>query len=361
MDAARLRDQFPVLRRVAYLNAGTCGPVPAASVEAAVAELRREVEEGRGGTPHFKRRFELEERLRAVYAERLGCEPADVALTSSTTDGVAAALAGLDLGPEDEVVTSDSEHPGVLGPLALARDRHGVRIRTAPLADLPDAVGPSTRLVACSHVSWVTGEVAPTAELAALDVTVLLDGAQSVGAIRVDVAELGCDLYAASGQKWLCGPEGTGMLYFTPAMRERVAVTRPGWGSFEDANAGLDLRLRAEAARHDPPANQGSALFAGALAAHDVLVQAGWEAVHERARALAADLAARLGERGREVFPRGETTLVAWRDADCEDTVRQLAEAGVIARYLPGRGVARASVGAWNDEDDLERLLTALG
>jgi selenocysteine lyase/cysteine desulfurase len=361
MDAARLRDQFPVLRRVAYLNAGTCGPVPTASVEAATAELRREAEEGRGGRPHFKRRMELTDRLRAVYAERLGCEAADVALTSSTTDGVASAVAGLELGPGDEVVTSDTEHPGVFGPLAVARDRHGVRIRTVPLADVADAVGPDTRLVACSHVSWITGEVAPTEELAAVDAIVLLDGAQGVGAIPVDVGELGCDLYAASGQKWLCGPEGTGVLYLAPAMRERLAVTRPGWGSFEDANAGLDLKLRADAARHDPPANQGSALFAGALAAHDTLAEAGWDALYARARALAGDLASRLAERGREVLPRGETSLVAWRDEDCENTVRRLAEAGVIVRYLPGRGLARASVGAWNHESDLERLLSGLG
>jgi selenocysteine lyase/cysteine desulfurase len=361
MNAARLRDQYPVLRRAAYLNAGTCGPVPTASVEAAEAELRRELEEGRGSMAYFKRRMELAGRLRATYAERLGCESADVALTSSTTDGVASALAGLELGPGDEVVTSDTEHPGVFGPLALARDRQGVRIRAVPLADVADAVGPDTRLVACSHVSWITGEVAPIAELSELDAIVLLDGAQGLGAIPLDVGGLGCDLYAASGQKWLCGPEGTGLLYVAPAMRQRLAVTRPGFGAFEDANAGLDLRLRADAARHDPPANQGAALFAGALAAHDTLAEAGWDAVYERARALASGLASRLAEEGRDVRPRGETTLVAWRDEDAEATVKRAAEAGLIVRYLPGRGLVRASVGAWNDEDDLERLLKAVG
>ena len=75
-----------------------------------------------------------------------------------------------------------------------------------------------TRLVACSHVSWMSGRLAP-AELARLDVPVVLDGAQGVGAVPVDVRELGCDAYAGAGQKWLCGPDGLGMLYVAPALQ----------------------------------------------------------------------------------------------------------------------------------------------
>src|SRR5213593_1607297 len=112
MDPARLREQFPVLRRVAYMNAGTCGPVPSAAVDAAVSALRRAAEEGRTGA-HFQRRQEQAAAQRVAYAERLGCAPDDVALTTSTTDGVATALAGFELGRGDEIITSDSEHPGL--------------------------------------------------------------------------------------------------------------------------------------------------------------------------------------------------------------------------------------------------------
>jgi L-cysteine/cystine lyase len=360
MDPASLRSRFPVVSRVAYLNAGTCGPVPSAALDAAVDQLGREASEGRAGMAHWKRRGELADALRAAYAERLGCAADDVALTSSTTDGISIALSGMELAADDEVLTSDAEHPGVLGPLQALRDLRGVRVRMAPLPELADAAGPDTRAVVCSHVSWITGEIAPVADLARLDAPVVLDGAQGAGAVPIDVGAMGCAVYAGSGQKWLCGPEGLGMLYVAPELQERLGVVRRGYGSYEDASAGLEARLAPGARRFDPPANHGSALFAHAQAAHDVLAEAGWDWVYGRAAALAARLAEALAGRGFEVMPRGESTLVAWRDADMEATARRLGDEGVVVRHLPGRDLLRASVGAWNDEADVERLVAAL-
>ena len=207
-------------------------------------------------------------------------------------------------------------------------------------------------------MSWVTGELAPAA-LAEVDVPVLLDGAQGVGAVPVSVAELGCDLYAGSGQKWLCGPDGTGMLYVSPAIRERVAATRRGYTTYVDANAGLDAELHPDARRYDSPAIANEAL-ANARAAHEVLAGDGWDEVQARARDLAAKLVAMLRERGREVSPRGPTTLVSWREDDPIAARDRLVEAGIALRDLPNRPLLRASVGAWNDESDLERLIDAL-
>src|SRR5215211_2331529 len=141
MDA--LRAQFPVLERIAYLNAGTDGPVPRAALEAASCEVASEVEEGRT-TAHFERRLALQDELRAGYSGLLGCEPPEVALTTSTSEGLGKVLAGMDLGPGDEIVTSDEEHPGLIGPLIAARER-GVAIRAVPFTDLADAVGPRTK------------------------------------------------------------------------------------------------------------------------------------------------------------------------------------------------------------------------
>jgi L-cysteine/cystine lyase len=358
VSPAELRAAFPVLDRLAYLNAGTCGPVPRAAVEAARAELESAARDGRW-TPHFTRARELQARHRAAYAARIGARPDDVALTTSTSDGIARVVVGLGLGRGDEIVTSDEEHPGVYGPLAAARERLGVRVRAVALADVADAIGPDTALVACAHVGWISGAVAP-AQLAEVDnVPVLLDGAQGAGAMAVDVGALRCAFYAASGQKWLCGPIGTGLLYVAPAWRERLPPVAPSHVNLHDPDAGLDAAAFAGARAHDASALPAEA-SAFALAADEVLGAFGWAGAHARARELAERLAGALRERGSTVAPRGATTLVAW-EADDPPAVRdRLAAAGVIVRDLPGTRLVRASVGAWNDEDDLERLLAAL-
>jgi L-cysteine/cystine lyase len=357
VDARGLRAEFPVLARLAYMNAGTDGPLAARAVHAATQELERELTDGRSHA-HFARRKELTEELRVAYAAALGCAPADVAVTTCTSEGIAVTIAGLALGRGDEILTSDEEHPGLLGALGAARALGGAEIREVPLPQIAEAVGPRTRLVACSHVGWVSGLLAP-AELAELELPVLLDGAQGVGAIDVDVHELGCDAYAGSGQKWLCGPDGTGMLYVSPALRARLSVSRRGYANLADPNAGLDAQLHEDARRFDS-LSLGAETVAFAVAAIRVLESAGWDAVHERARTLAARLAQLLAERGRDPAPRGETTLVSFPSPDPEAERERLAENGVILRNIPARPWLRASVGAWNDDDDLDRLLRAL-
>jgi selenocysteine lyase/cysteine desulfurase len=354
-----LRAEFPLLGTVAYLNAGTDGPLPAAAAAAAHAELQRERDHGRAQA-HFERRRELNDALRGAYARALGCPPADVALTTCTTEGMAQVIEGLELGHRDEILTSDEEHPGLLGALGAARQLRGVAVREVPLAQVANAVSPRTRLVACCHVGWMSGSLAP-AELGQLDerVTVLLDGAQGVGAVPVDVAALRCHAYAGAGQKWMCGPDGTGMLYVAPALRQRLAVARRGYANLADPDAGLAARPHDDARALDT-LSLNAETVACALAAHRVLESAGWAAVHQRASSLAARLAGLLGERGRRVAPRANTTLVSFWSPDPPTERAKLAENGVIVRNIPGRPWLRASVGAWNHEGDLDRLVGAL-
>jgi selenocysteine lyase/cysteine desulfurase len=353
MDVQDLRGEFPVLERLAYLNSGTDGPLPAAAVAAAREALGAQERDGRVHA-HFEHRRELQERLRGACARVVGADPAEIALTTSTTDGLGRVIAGLGLGPDDEIVTSDEEHPGLLGPLLAAR-RRGVTVRSAPFARVAEAVGPDTTLVATSHVSWIGGQVAPAA-LAELDVPVILDGAQGAGGVHVDPRALGCVAYAASGQKWLCGADGTGFVWLEPRFADKLALVTAGYTSFADAAAGLEGGFKDTAARFDTPSLSREAV-ALSLAAIELLEAAGWEQVHERAAAGARRLADALRERGRAVLPRGATTLVSWEDAYAEDTRGRLFDACVVVRDLPGRSLLRASVGAWNDDDDLERLL----
>jgi L-cysteine/cystine lyase len=271
---------------------------------------------------------------------------------------MAQVITGLPLEPGDELLTSDEEHPGLQGALAAARDVRGVSVREVPLARIAEAVGPRTRLVACSHVGWMSGSYAPV-ELAELDVPVLLDGAQGVGAVPVDVIALGCDAYAGAGQKWLCGPDGTGMLYVSPSLRERLGVSRRGYGNMRQAGDGLAAVLHEDGRRFDAPA-LGAEVLACALTAIELLEGAGWDALHTRASALASSFARQVDEHGRELAPRDHTTLVSFTSPDPEAERERLAETGVLVRNIPGRPWLRASVGAWNDEGDLDRLLGAL-
>jgi selenocysteine lyase/cysteine desulfurase len=348
------RAQFPVLERWAYLNAGSDGPIPTRGAEAAQERVRRELEDGRLGKPFFEELFRLLRELRTGYAAVLGCEPAAVAVTRSTTDGVNVVLSGLDLRPGDEVVTTDEEHPGVLAPLAVAHRRRGVEVKVVPFGEIAEHVEATTRLVVCSHVSWVSGSVADVAALAATGVPLLLDGAQALGAIPVDVGALGCDWYAAAGQKWLCGPDQTGSLYVRPERLEETALSWPSYLSLADPARPLALEPHPGAARYDMGVS-GPALE-WALASLAVLADAGWEWIFERSATLADQLATLLSERGLEVLPRGRSTLVTWRSPEAAAAAARLMEDHISVRFIPGRGVVRASVGAWCTEDELERL-----
>ena len=349
-----LRSQFPVLERLAYLNAGTNGPVPRPALEAAEASLRRQAEEGRSGSEFFEEMLGRADELRARIAALIGAGAGEVALNGSTTDGVNSVLHALDLRPGDELLTSDEEHPGVLAPLAAARAR-GLRVRVAPFDELADAVAPGTRMVVCSHVSWMTGKVVDAVSLAATGTPVLLDGAQGLGAVPVDVNALGCEFYAASGQKWLCGPNGIGYVY---ARADRIAELRapwPGYHALDDPHEPLDSPLHTDARRLGtgyPPHHH----LQWAHAALDVLEAPGIEAVQQRAAELAAGLVERLEARGVELAPRGRSTLVSFVAGDPPAVLERLLAAGIVLRDLPGTSYLRASVGAWTTEEELDRL-----
>jgi selenocysteine lyase/cysteine desulfurase len=353
-DAAAFREQFPVLETKSYLNAGTEGPLPRQAAEAVRERITVELEGGRCGMDYMTAIKELAAELRQGYARALGADATDVALTGSTTDGINTILSGLDLRPGDEVITSDEEHPGLLAPLGRLR-REGVNVRVVPFAEVAGAVSASTRLVACSHVSWVGGKVVDSAALTETGVPFLLDAAQSFGAVPVDVEALGCAFYAGSGQKWMCGPEGSGALYIRRDQLDQLIAPWPGYMAVADPKNALDSGPAPDAARLDhgfPPGMRS----AWALASLGVLEAAGWEWVHSRAAQLAAGLAVQLAETGLEVSPRGRSTLVSWAAEDADAEVARLAAEGLVVRSIPTHGLVRASVGAWSSEEELARL-----
>ena len=358
MTFEEARAQFPVLERYAYLNAGSMGPLSRATAEAMAERERLDLEQGRGGKPYFEAMLSLREGVRERLAGLLAVPAERIALTSSTTDGCNVVLSGLELGPEDEVVTSDAEHPGLLGPLHAS----GARVRVVEIAAHPaaesldrlaGAVTPRTRLLALSHVLWTTGQMLPVHELRVqTGLPVLVDGAQSVGAIPVEAS--GVDFYTVSCQKWLCGPDPLGGLYVADPERLRVAL--PTYFSVQSIEVDAFFVPREGAQRFDSGWLAVPSL-AGLVAAIDAAPD--WR--FERARETAARCRELLSKRFEVVTEPGQATLVSFRpDGDPAELARQAYDRGVVIRDLPGTGLLRASCGYWTSDEDLERLLGAL-
>jgi L-cysteine/cystine lyase len=347
MTFEEARAQFPVLDRYAYLNAGTSGPLARATINAVMRQAERDLAEGRSGSAYIDYVRRLRSDAREGFAAVLDVDPANVALVESTTRGCATVLLGLGLGPDDEVVTTDQEHFGLIGPL------HATGARVVVAAGDEDAilaaVTPRTRLVATSHVLWTTGRRLDLDRVKRdTGLPVLVDGAQSAGAIEVDVGDL--DFYTVSAQKWLCAPEPSGALYVRDV--EALGVAAPSYFAQESYEASGAFVARADAARFDSgwigvPSLVG---LVTALGTHPE-----WR--YTRAAEMAARCRALLAPLVDVVTPPAESTLVSFHpNGDPAELVASLHERGVIVRELPGRDLVRASCGWWTSDGDLQRL-----
>jgi L-cysteine/cystine lyase len=225
-QVAALRQELPVVERQVYLNTGTAGPLPRRAAAAITAANERQLLDGRASFKvYMEEYFPLLDDVRARFARLLGADVGEIALTHHTTEGMNIATWGLNWQPGDEIVATTHEHEAGLLPAYAAARRFGLGVRVVDASGSADtvaaavtaAISPRTRLVILSHVTFTTGAVLPVQAITEAahrqGALVAVDGAQSAGAIPVDVHALGVDFYAVPGQKWLCGPEGVGALY----------------------------------------------------------------------------------------------------------------------------------------------------
>jgi len=366
-DVHALRAEVPSVLASVYLNAGTFGPLPKVAAEAMHAHVTRSLEQGRIGHAGIVGWLDQLETARAAFARTLSASPDEVALTHATTDGCNTVVWGLDLRPGDEVVTTTHEHPGLTAPLEeLARTRGVVLRHVAPeLGAIVEAVGERTRLVALSHVLWTNGHVLPVASIAREirahrgdSAFLLVDGAQSVGALDVAPEGLDVDAYTVSGQKWLCGPSGTGALWIRRAVLPRLGTPWPWYLSKDRGPRGV---REWPTARRLDTSTIGMTSLAGAIAALAWQHAAWHSGGREHAQSMADRLRARLGTTARVRLLAAEvpSQLVSF-SVDGEDAsavVKRLEAGGVLVRAIPGVDCVRAAVGFWNDEGDLDRLV----
>jgi L-cysteine/cystine lyase len=371
-----VRAELPALAGEVYLNAGGAGPLPRRAIHAMSEMLDAQGSRGRMSARAVEESRGRQERLRAAAGAVVGRPADEIAIAQSSTHGMNAVIWGVGLRAGDEVLTTGMEHPGLAVPLARACAAAGATLRVVDVGDGAGDVGaafgqmctPRTRLVALSHVSWLTGAVLDVAGVAAaaadVGALVLVDGAQAAGAVAVDPMALGVDAYAFPAQKWLLGPEGLGALWVRADAMERVVPVTSGYETGTEHGWDGSVVMHPDARRYEA-STQPEILLAGWIASLEWLGSLGWDRIHAATAAAAAQCRAALarmpGIRLDSPFASA-SGLVAFRvpGVASEVAAMQLAAAGVIVRPLPEPGGLRASCGFFTNDDDIRRLTEVL-
>jgi L-cysteine/cystine lyase len=374
----RIRQEMPATTTNLFLNAGSFGPLPICVLQAMQEQMQEEWQTGRLGAAAFEAMKKIYDNSRSRVARLLNADLDEIALTDNTGEGLNIISNGIQWHEGDEVITTNHEHMSLLAPLYQLRDRYGIVIRYAdigPTAERPvlkaiaDLVTPHTRLISISHVTWTTGAVLNISEVGYMgrewDIPVLIDGAQSAGAIPVDVKALGIDFYAMPMQKWLCGPDGTGALYVRKDALSYVSPTSVGPWSIKHEE-GLEWELLESAQRFEAGGRQTAAIAGQAAVLKWLEETVGHRWLFERIGSLSAYAYKTLNVvPGLTILtPRqGESGLVSFKLEGRDDTevVTYLRDKhNIYIRNIPSTNSLRISTGFYNTEEEIDKLVTAL-
>jgi cysteine desulfurase/selenocysteine lyase len=362
-----LRADVPALQEGAYFNFGAHGPSPRFVVEAADSFLERHEYESPIADDPYTTAFDEYEAVRERVAEFVGAEPAEIALTESTTAGINAVAGAMDWEAGDVVVRTDLEHPAGILPWQRL-EREGVEVRVVETTegrvdpdDFAEAVD-GARLACFSALTWTHGTRLPVAEL--VDIAhdagafALVDAVQVPGQAPLDVGEWGADAVAAAGHKWLLGLWGGGFLHVDRDVAEELEPRAVGYRSVETPTA--DPFTFADGAKRLEIGSANPATHVALAEAIEAIDAVGVERLEERALDLATRLADGVPEEHLLSPAEPESGLVTIDVADPEATVERLAAAGIVVRPLPFPNAIRASVHAVNTAEEVDRLLAGL-
>ena len=244
---AALRKQFLIPADEVYLNNGTVGSSPRPVLQA-IFDGYNTTEKMADADPEDYPiwGYASWNEFRDPLAAFLGCTRDEIAILRNATEANSYIANGFEMKAGDEVLMSDQEHPGGEQPWNLRAKRYGIVVKkfTIPrppknaadiLNPLTDAITPRTRIIFVSHITTDTGVVLPVKEIADLarskGIVSAIDGAHVPGMMRLNVHELGCDMYTSSPHKWLFAPKGSGFLYMRPEVMDRVwnTIVTHGW------------------------------------------------------------------------------------------------------------------------------------
>ena len=369
---AAVRGEFPLLEHVAYLNSCSQGAL-SHRVRAAYDEYLDGWDAHGAEWEHWVERSEA---VRAAFARLLHGEPDEVAVTTSVSQAVSGIVSALPLGrgPRNRIVISEYEFPTV-GQIAHAQELRGAEVvHVRPEADgsipperFADVIDERTALVCCTTVSYRSGhrhDVASIAEAArARGALVLADSYQAVGALELDVRELGADFVTGGTVKYLLASAGLGFLWVRGELLEELLPTQTGWFADEDIFQMdiADYSPHATARRFDAGTPPVPSIYAG-VAGVGLIEEAGVPAIEEHVRGLTERLLEGLEELGasvatpREAERRGP--LVCVRSTDVEALVRELAAERIVVSSREDK--ARLALHLYNVEEDVDRVLAAL-
>jgi selenocysteine lyase/cysteine desulfurase len=287
-----IRGLFQFEDRFIMMNNGTLGPMPKSVFNTLTRYFRVQVAnpfDSYNYLPTFR------EAVRAKLATFVNASPDEIALTSNTTEGLNFVINGLDLKEGDEVLTSNFEHPGHLGPWKLKEKRTGVRLKIVDLPITPKsvdeivgafaaAVTPKTRMISVGHTVFITGLISPLKELSKLahdkGLLIMADSAHGIGMLDLDMKALGIDFFASSPYKWLGAPTGIGLLYVRKEALDKVwpTVVSSGWENGQ------------RAAKLDPSGQRSDAMLFALDEALNFNSRIGKTRIERRIKALSARL-----------------------------------------------------------------------
>lgn len=378
-----IRQQFPALENKAYFNYGGQGPMPKVALDAIVEGYQKVQQCGPFSIETGVWVTQEAEQTRRAIAQELNVSPSTITLTEDVTVGCNIVLWGIDWRIGDHLLLTDCEHPGIIAIAKELERRFEIEVTICPLqttlnqgdpvATLASHLKPSTRLVVLSHILWNTGQLLPLAEMIAAchsysnsrPVQVLVDAAQSVGVLPLNLTDLKVDFYAFTGHKWWCGPEGLGGLYVHPDAQETLHPTFIGWRSITTDDAGLPTGLKPDGRKYEV-ATSAYPLYAGlrqAIALHQEFGSA--QERYNQICSLSKRLWQHLTELPEVVCLKTtppETGLISFQIPGKSHTqlVRFLEAQNILLRTILTPDCVRACVHYLTTEPEMIRLLDAI-